>query len=475
MNSLMETLCGRLRLRAHYLPAESRSGRPSDRCALFNGPLDIEGHQGRDGRLYVIDTSRLMPPLRHDVPAGLNAPARRNPYLYQLARPEFVQKAVVPLSSDAFSKFSRGQPDQLLCEKDVSDASLMLLTEVVPQAAKSVDTALSTVVSKDVDVVSCVHQSGLNVRYLGAVFLHCSSAAAKSVVATEIYARVGRAIVENAMLRVVVRDPAALQDLFTADLPTDGVGAEDDPRWKTCVARVLCALLQTMQRPEFVASDNALHVGSEDTARWEDRLADDIWERFGFFAELAARANNGTDLSSSMGGAFRPSHGPPILRSSDPYGGTVYWPRSLGSFVDPELLVRRFSDKLGVSWTKAFQEVLGKTPERPVDFSGITPENIAGIGVTVKQTFVPPFADALRSMGRSDELEAVYLRELNVRQRSLGVLHRETATAHRHLAEILADQGKDAEVCSLWLPFSLSILTFHLSVLLYFLLGPPSL
>ena len=26
------------------------------------GPVDVEGHMGRDGRLYVLDTARLFPP-----------------------------------------------------------------------------------------------------------------------------------------------------------------------------------------------------------------------------------------------------------------------------------------------------------------------------------------------------------------------------------------------------------------------------
>jgi len=60
---------------------------------------DIEGHKSNvDGKYYMIDFQRLMPPqVRFTTPGVANAD--KNPHLYQLLRPELVQTNPVPLSS----------------------------------------------------------------------------------------------------------------------------------------------------------------------------------------------------------------------------------------------------------------------------------------------------------------------------------------------------------------------------------------
>ena len=54
---MMGRLARQLNLRPHYV-RESRTGRAVvvDTCA------DLEGHLGTDGRLYVLDVARIMPP-----------------------------------------------------------------------------------------------------------------------------------------------------------------------------------------------------------------------------------------------------------------------------------------------------------------------------------------------------------------------------------------------------------------------------
>eukprot|EP00698_Gefionella_okellyi_P003690 TRINITY_DN1344_c0_g1_i3.p1 TRINITY_DN1344_c0_g1~~TRINITY_DN1344_c0_g1_i3.p1 ORF type:complete len:2301 (-),score=577.72 TRINITY_DN1344_c0_g1_i3:230-6262(-) len=87
---------------------------------------DIEGHQGEDGRFYMVDTARLFPPERPE-------PGVRGCALYRLLRPELVKSNAVPLSSDAFTGWGFHNAD--VWNKDVAAATDRLLTVVIPTFA----------------------------------------------------------------------------------------------------------------------------------------------------------------------------------------------------------------------------------------------------------------------------------------------------------------------------------------------------
>ena len=82
-------------------------------------PRDIEGHLGTDNRYYVIDTARLFPP---EAPKYATVDGKRRwcsplpedykyyrpcivEHLVFQLRPELLRRFVLPLSSDAFSKY----------------------------------------------------------------------------------------------------------------------------------------------------------------------------------------------------------------------------------------------------------------------------------------------------------------------------------------------------------------------------------
>jgi len=56
MRSIMKQAAGILNLKGHYV--EPINGEKE----LLYGPVDLEGHLGKDGRYYIIDTARLFPP-----------------------------------------------------------------------------------------------------------------------------------------------------------------------------------------------------------------------------------------------------------------------------------------------------------------------------------------------------------------------------------------------------------------------------
>lgn len=75
--------------------------------AVLSLPIDAEVHLGGDGRLYLIDLARLMPPV--PPPPADTA----NSYLYRHFRPEFLLRhPQLALSSDAFSFFAASPADE---------------------------------------------------------------------------------------------------------------------------------------------------------------------------------------------------------------------------------------------------------------------------------------------------------------------------------------------------------------------------
>lgn len=54
MNERVIEVARRLNLKPHYVGDAHRH--------FMYGPVDLEGHNGRDGRLYLCDLARLFPP-----------------------------------------------------------------------------------------------------------------------------------------------------------------------------------------------------------------------------------------------------------------------------------------------------------------------------------------------------------------------------------------------------------------------------
>lgn len=87
-NAAMQDIGKRLNLMGHRVGTSPH---------LIYGPGDIECHLGNDGKFYVLDFSRYMPPQ----PIQKGKP--RGSFLYELLRPELVAQSPVPLSPDGFS------------------------------------------------------------------------------------------------------------------------------------------------------------------------------------------------------------------------------------------------------------------------------------------------------------------------------------------------------------------------------------
>jgi GTPase SAR1 family protein len=132
---------------------------------------DVEGHVGRDGRRYLLDLSRSLPP------TALNS-AKRNclpfAHLYRMFRGEFLSTYTAPLCPDAFSGFISDDPRRVARCRRVVEATKVLEERVIPAAAPAIASAVGEALSRATVGASFVlatelHRHGVNVRYIGAV------------------------------------------------------------------------------------------------------------------------------------------------------------------------------------------------------------------------------------------------------------------------------------------------------------------
>eukprot|EP00026_Physarum_polycephalum_P000237 Phypoly_transcript_00237.p1 GENE.Phypoly_transcript_00237~~Phypoly_transcript_00237.p1 ORF type:complete len:1263 (+),score=191.32 Phypoly_transcript_00237:1964-5752(+) len=153
----------RLNLKDHYCGMDGTS-------KLMHSPVDLEGHKGTDGRYYLVDFSRTLPP---------ETPNPKYPvsYLYRLLRPEFLQSYNHPLSPDGFSIFSRSQTDFAQNNTELMYATNFLLKCVIPRSAQEMLQAVGELMdsNKDAsyfDITQWVHRKGINMRHLGRLSAH---------------------------------------------------------------------------------------------------------------------------------------------------------------------------------------------------------------------------------------------------------------------------------------------------------------
>ncbi len=133
-------------------------------------PIDLEGHKGLDGRYYLVDCSRLMPPMCRAETAFHD---KYWPY-YSAMRPEFVTSYAESLNPDAFSQFcsrlTKERIEQMVEDQKTIRAASLYFREVhLPLVAKSI---LEYWVTGGRDVMSFslrtkLHKSGVNMRFLG--------------------------------------------------------------------------------------------------------------------------------------------------------------------------------------------------------------------------------------------------------------------------------------------------------------------
>jgi len=143
-------------------------GRDPNSRKFIYGPTDIEAHVGLDKKFYVIDFARVFPPTaEEDV---------KKTFLYKVFRPEFVKKYPIPLLSDAFSPFLKGDPKEHEYNMEVKEATNYLFETTIPNFARWLQEYYPSLeIEQNPGVLTeLIHREGINCRYLGMVRQHVS-------------------------------------------------------------------------------------------------------------------------------------------------------------------------------------------------------------------------------------------------------------------------------------------------------------
>lgn len=150
--------------------------------SLMYGPADIEGHKGTDGRYYVVDFSRAMPPEYISRKSRQHHPRS---IFFSLLRPELVRSHGVALCPDAFSGFMAACRDDVEAKhlnKDVYLACKKLHNVIIPAFSKDLYAKFSghpkmvgsidgiNRAIEDMRWLCCeTHRRGINFRHLGEI------------------------------------------------------------------------------------------------------------------------------------------------------------------------------------------------------------------------------------------------------------------------------------------------------------------
>jgi len=133
------------------------------------GAGDIEAHRGIDGRYYLLDLARAMPPEAPQATPHLQ-PYRQSIF-FRMLRPELLQIlkniGFAPLSCDAFSSWGIGDPHSHQLNRDVLLATRFLIQHLVPAFASKLCTHWDDIGPDN--LVTEAHLRGINVRHLGYV------------------------------------------------------------------------------------------------------------------------------------------------------------------------------------------------------------------------------------------------------------------------------------------------------------------
>ena len=160
-----------------------------DEPVIMPCAVDLEGHQGVDGRYYILDFSRCFPPVTPK-PGVIAGP------LYQMFRAEFTKNfKLYPLCSDAYSYFVENHPDAKEHKLEVNFALKDLLGVTISMFSRD----LVGLMEKEVRMkgtlahfrlTETMHAAGINMRYLGIIIRRLGSHRFTWVLLLEMLARI---------------------------------------------------------------------------------------------------------------------------------------------------------------------------------------------------------------------------------------------------------------------------------------------
>ena len=135
--------------------------------------VDVEVHRGADGRIYILDVSRVFPP------QDPRKSSKVRSYLFELLRPEFLEwyycQHGKQFCSDAFSGFMDPEKEDTKEAKEVViEATKELFESVIPRFTNEIVMIILEETSarrlKEFNLKTAMHSSGINLRHMGKVY-----------------------------------------------------------------------------------------------------------------------------------------------------------------------------------------------------------------------------------------------------------------------------------------------------------------
>jgi hypothetical protein len=153
VNNAMQQLGQQLNLREHLVFDQK-----------IVGAGDVEVHKGTDGRYYMVDFARLLPP------EALKDGENPQNIFYRLLRPELVRQYKTPLSSDAFSGWQSADPQAQEYNADVAGATEFLYDIIENQyPQRFMSKGFQLYFQNEICNICDLHRHGINLRHLGHV------------------------------------------------------------------------------------------------------------------------------------------------------------------------------------------------------------------------------------------------------------------------------------------------------------------
>eukprot|EP01091_Cochliopodium_minus_P015653 TRINITY_DN5633_c0_g1_i1.p1 TRINITY_DN5633_c0_g1~~TRINITY_DN5633_c0_g1_i1.p1 ORF type:complete len:816 (-),score=206.99 TRINITY_DN5633_c0_g1_i1:88-2535(-) len=169
---LVTKACIKMKLRPHYCGERDEELFPDEELWC---PMDLEGHEGKDGRKYLVDFSRTMPPTYYNA-NNLGPTALVSQHYFRMFRSEFLQEYTGPnLCSDSLSPFiSR---DRAKINDELKEATKYFLTEFIPVKIDEIANKYNEFLFQNLEgrksfffpLTKALHMHGINMRYLGII------------------------------------------------------------------------------------------------------------------------------------------------------------------------------------------------------------------------------------------------------------------------------------------------------------------
>jgi len=209
--SLIETTAKEINLKKHTVGKKKIS---------ICGPGDIEGHKGKDGRYYLLDFARTMPPEAPDFNTD-GTPKIPRGVFYRMLRPELVSDNAVPLSSDVFSGWGSYDTNREVSQNEVREATNRMYNERIPAVAAELESldfdklsgyyfsqrnttpAVVQNFINELALASRLHTKGINVRHLGRVRSLLKNQGLRTLVLSLAMARLLKSILREKLRNLV--------------------------------------------------------------------------------------------------------------------------------------------------------------------------------------------------------------------------------------------------------------------------------